>query len=274
MIRLRSFDWRHIPLLLVVAFAMAPLVLLVGNAFKSKQEFRKNPFGFPKEPVFQNLVDAWNKGGYGAAFMNSAIVCAVVMFVVCLFAGLAAYALSKLKFRASGLLMGLLLFVMSVPMGLFLVPLFFLWKNLGLMDNLLGIILIYSAIFLPFNIFFLRSFFVGIPNEIIESAKIDGCNDWRTIFYMIVPISKSAFQTVALLVGLWCWNEFFFANAFLQTPEAKTVATKYLLFTGRFSNDWTMISAAGLITILPIILLFVFMQRNFIDGITEGSLKG
>lgn len=270
----RHWNWRHIPLLAVLAFCLAPLVLLFSNALKSRNEFREDPFGLPSELVFQNIIDAWTKANYGRAFMNSLIVGGVTIAVVCVAAGLAGYALAKLEFKGSGIVLGLLLFIMSVPLGLFLVPLFYVWQRLDLMDTLKGLILIYSAVFLPFNIFFLRSFFVGIPSELLDSARVDGCNEMGILARIVFPISRPAFFTVALLVGLWSWNEFFFANAFLQSQEIKTVATRYILFTGRFSSDWTMISAAGVITIIPVMIAYLFLQRRFIEGITEGSLKG
>jgi raffinose/stachyose/melibiose transport system permease protein len=266
-------NWRHLPLLIITIVSVIPLLLLFGNALKSRQAFRENPFGFPRELMFQNIAKAWTKASYGQAFINSLIIGVVTILVVCLFSGLAGYVLAKINFRGSNVVMAVLLFIMSIPMGLFLVPLFYIWQKFNLMDTIMGIIIIYSAIFLPFNIFFLRSFFVGIPNELLESAKIDGCNELTVITRIIMPLSRQAFFTVALMVGLWSWNEFFFANAFLQTEELKTVATKYLYFTGRFSNDWTMISSAGVITIGPVILAYIFLQRRFIDGITEGSLK-
>jgi raffinose/stachyose/melibiose transport system permease protein len=267
-------QWRHIPLLLMIAVSISPLVLLFSNSLKPREQFRSDPFGLPNELVFQNIVDAWVRADYGKAFINSIIVGGFTIVIIVIASSLAAYALAKVKFRGSNIVLALLLFVMSVPLGLFLVPLFFVWQKLDLMDTLHGIILIYSAIFLPFNIFFLRSYFVGIPNELLDSARVDGCNEFRIISSIIFPLARPALLTVTLLVGLWSWNEFFFANAFLQSQEIKTVATRYILFTGRFSSDWTMISAAGMITIVPVIIAYMFLQRRFIEGITEGSLKG
>jgi raffinose/stachyose/melibiose transport system permease protein len=270
----KILDWRHIPLMLIAVITAGPLLLLFSNAVKPRDEFQKDPFGLPSQIELQNLVEAWGKGGYGQAFLNSIIVGAACIIIISICAGFAAYALSKIEFKGANLIMGILLFILSVPMGLFLVPLFFVWKQLDLMDSLLGIILIYSAIFLPFNIFLLRSFFVSIPNDLLDSARIDGCNELQIIYRIMLPLASPAFLTVILLVGLWSWNEFFFANAFLQSEELKTVATKFLAFTGRFSADWTMLSAAGVITILPITIIFLILQRRFIEGIAEGSVKG
>jgi len=266
--------WRHLALIAALAFALGPLIVLFSNGLKPREEFMTDPLGFPGRLAFENLSEAWTKGAYGQAFITSIIVGAVCIMIISVAAGMAAYALAKLQFKGSGFIMAFLLFTMSVPMGLFLVPLFFIWKQLQLMDTLQGIILVYSAIFLPFNIFLLRSFFVGIPNDLLDSGRVDGCNEWKLITRIMFPISRPAFLTVALLIGLWTWNEFFFANALLQSQELKTVATRYLVFTGRFNNDWTMISAAGLISIFPVVVAYLLLQRKFIEGIAEGSVKG
>lgn len=270
----RKFNYRHIPLLIAMAFALGPLILLLNTSLKSTEELRENPFGISQSMQFSNYIEAWRIAEYGQAFLNSIIVGIACIIIVIICGCLAAYALAKIEFKGSTLILGLLLFTLSLPMGLFLVPLFFVYQNVGLMDSLLGIILIYSAIYLPFNIFLFRSFFVKIPNELLDSAKIDGCNEMQVITKIIVPLAAPAFLTSTLLVGLWTWNEFFFANAFLQSEKIKTVATRYLSFTDNYLSDWTLISAAGVITIIPIIIIFLVLQRHFIEGLTEGGVKG
>lgn len=271
---IKRVQWEHIPLIILTIFAMAPLLLMLMTSLKSRSDLRNNPLGFPKQLIVSNYSEAWILGGYGQAFMNSLIIGLCTIVIISFSAGLAAFALAKMKFKASAIMLGLLLFVMSIPMGMYLVPLFFAYQRLGLMDTLVGIIIIYSAIFLPFNIFLLRSFFVNISDELLDSARVDGCTEISLLYRMIFPLSLPAFSTVALIVGLWTWNEFFFANAFLQSSELKTVSTKYLVFTTRFGSNWSMISAAGMITIAPIIVLFLLLQRKFIEGISEGSIKG
>jgi len=264
----------HAVLVLIGLFAVGPILLLALNTFKPADQFLVAPFGFPSRLTFDNIAGAWTEGHYARAYWNSLVVGSATIAVVCFGAGLGAYALAKLEFKGSNVVMLFLLLTMSVPMGLFLVPLFYVWQKLHLMDSLIGLIIIYSAIFMPFNVFLLRSFFLGIPKEIGESAKIDGCNEFEILWRIIVPLSKPAFLTVALIVGLWTWNEFFFANAFIQTDELKTVSIKYLSFVGNFTSDWSKISAAGFISIFPIVVLYLLLQKRFIEGITEGSIKG
>ncbi|WP_246218425.1 hypothetical protein [Litoribacterium kuwaitense] len=149
----KYLDWRHIPLLFIVMLTAGPLILLFSNAVKPRDEFHANPLGLPTRMELANLIEAWQTGGYGQAFLNSMIVGFSCIIIITISAGFAAYALSKIAFKGSELIMGFLLFTLSIPMGLFLVPLFFIWKQLNLMDSLLGIILIYSAIFLPLTSF-------------------------------------------------------------------------------------------------------------------------
>lgn len=265
---------RHTLLIIVFLISMGPLFLLFMNSFKPSEEFNTSPFGLPSRITFENIISAWTEGNYAGAYMNSAFIGIIVIIVICVAGGMCAYPLAKMKFKGSTAVMGALLLTMSVPMGLFLVPLFFLWQRFGLMDSFLGLIIIYSGIWLPFHIFLLRSFFVGIPKEISECAKVDGCNEIQVLAKIILPISKPAFLTVALLVGLWTWNEFFFANAFIQSDEFKPVSTKYLTFAGAYSFDWSKVMAAGLIAVLPVLIAYLFLQRRFIEGITSGSVKG
>ncbi|RKP51569.1 carbohydrate ABC transporter permease [Cohnella endophytica] len=264
----------HLFLILVFLFAVGPLLLLVNNALKPKEEFMTKPFGLPSRLTLDNLTASWTQGHYAEAFRNSIGVGIATIVIVCMLGGLAAYSLSKFEFRGRGTVMAFFLFAMSVPLGLFLVPLFFMWQKLHLMDSLVGLIIIYSGIYLPFNVFLLRSYFVGIPHELGEAAKIDGCGELKVFSKIILPIAAPAFSTVALLVGLWTWNEFFFANSFIQSDELRTVSTRYLTFVGSFSSDWSKVSAAGLIAVLPMMALYLFLQRRFIEGMTEGSIKG
>lgn len=265
---------RHFILLIVLLFAIGPIGLLFINAVKPSEEFQVSPFSLPSHLTLENITAAWKMGEYGRAYLNSLLVGGSAIVIICVAGGLCAYALAKMEFKGKGAILAFLFLCVSVPLGMFLVPLFYVWQKLHLMNTLYGLILIYSAIFLPLNIFILRTFFIGIPKELSESARIDGCNEWMIFTKIIVPIARPAFLTVALLAGLYTWNEFFFANAFVQSETLKPVSTKYLTFVGNFSSDWSKISAAGVISILPFTVIYMFLQRKFIEGVAEGSLKG
>ena len=264
----------HIVLCMVLVFCLFPIVLLVLNSLKTNQEVLKNPMGLPKVIQWQNYVNVWNQGGYSTAFLNSLICLVIVIVVVVAACGCCAYAMVKLKPRKSRIVGNYFMFTMSISVTLCLIPLFFIWMKLHLMDTLHGLIMIYIGINIPLIVTIMRSFFLGIPDEILESARIDGCGEWEILWKIVVPVSKPIFLTSALLVGLAVWNEFFYANSFIQTDGMRTVATRYLAFTGQYSSDWSQICAAGVITILPMVILYLLFQRQFIEGLTAGSVKG
>jgi raffinose/stachyose/melibiose transport system permease protein len=264
----------HLYLLIFTLFALFPLALLIMNGLKPKLANMTSPFDIPKSLTLDSVMQAWITAGYGQAYLNSIIVCGITICFVIVAASMAAYALTKLNFKGKNAVLFILLIIISVPLGVYLVPIFFIYIRLKLMDTIVGIIIIYCGIYLPFNVFLFRTYFLSIPKELNESAYIDGLNDFQVYLRIIMPISKPVIATVAIITGLWSWNEFFFANALLQSDATRTVATKYMAFTGNFSTDWNMISSAGIIAIVPILIAYFFLQDKFVSGITEGSIKG
>jgi len=169
----------------------------------------------------------------------------------------------------------LYLFVASaVPFQLFLVPLFFLWSTLHLTNTRFGLILIYWAIFSPLATLLLRSYLVGLPRDFEDAARIDGANELQVLLRVVLPLSWPGLLTVALVSGLATWNEFFFAITFIQDDNLKPVTTSFLAFQSNFSQNWGLTSAAAIYIILPIVVLFLILQRRFISGLTAGGLKG
>ncbi|MCS6847025.1 MAG: carbohydrate ABC transporter permease [Anaerolineae bacterium] len=264
----------YVILTLLALFVAGPLIVLLFNSLKTTSEIGVNPLGPPIYIQFQNFPDAWNKGNYAVTIRNSVIVVAGTVTGVCLIAGLAAYALARLNAPGFGLFSLYLLVGTTLPITLFLVPLFFLWTRLGLTDNLFGLMVIYWATFSPFATFLLRSYMVAIPADFEDAARVDGANDWQVIRHVIIPIVWPGFLTVALVAGLGAWNEYILAYTFIQNDELKTVVTSFSAFTGRFTRDWGLTSAGAIIMTLPVIAFFLLLQRRFIEGLTQGGLKG
>lgn len=260
-------------LTVLALFALGPLVLLFVNALKSTTEITANPFGIPRTWTWQNFPNAWTQGHYDVTVRNSAIITAGTVIGVVVIAGLAAYSLARLNPRGADALALYLVVGTSIPAQLFMVPLFFLWTKLGLADNLLGVIIIYWGTMSPFATFLLRSFMIAIPRDFDEAAYIDGATNWQVFWRIIVPICWPGFLTVALTSGLGAWNEFLFAITFLHRAELKPVSTSLFNFFSRYSRDWGLINAATVIMILPVIILFLLLQRQFIQGLTQGGLK-
>ena len=264
----------YVILTLLLIFSLGPLVVLGFNSLKTSRGVIRNPLAPPLDGIqWQNYLDAWNKGSYGTAIPNSVLIVAATVVGVLLISGLAAYSLARLKGPGADALTMYLLVGTTLPAQLFLVPLFFLWVRLGLFNNLLGVIIIYWATMSPFATFLLRAYMVGIPNDFEDAARIDGASEWQIFWGIIRPLSWPGFLTAGLITGLAAWNEFLFAVTFLQRPELKTVAASLYSYSSRWERDWALTSAASVIMILPVLVLFLLMQRRFIAGLTQGGLK-
>ena len=264
----------YILLILLVTFALGPLIVLGFNSVKDSASIGRNPLGPPTEFVWQNFPRAWDIGNFSTTTRNSLTLVVGTVSGVLFLGGMAAYSLARLRLPGGDLLMLYLLVGSSLPVQLFLVPLFSLWRQLGLVNTLYGLIIIYIATFSPFAIFLLRSFLISIPPDFEDAARVDGANEWQVFVKVIVPLSWPAFLTVGLVVGLGVWNEFLLATVFLTEQSLFTVVTSYYNFTARFSRDWALTSAAAVMMIAPILILFLSLQRRFIAGLTQGGVKG
>ncbi len=263
----------YVILTLLVIFSLAPLTNLVFNSFKSIGEVGHNPLGPPQEILLENYPKAWERGNFSVTVRNSAIIVFGTVIGICIIAGLAAYALARLNLPGADALTMYFLVGTSMPVQLFLVPLFFLWNKLGLIDNILGIIPIYWAIWSPFATFLLRSYMVSIPRDFEDAARVDGASEWQVFAKVMIPLCWPGFLTTGLCVGLWAWNEFLLAVTFLHRPEVRPITTSYWAFVSLYQTDWGLTSAAAVMMILPPVILFLSLQRHFIEGLTRGGLK-
>jgi raffinose/stachyose/melibiose transport system permease protein len=264
----------YIILTLLLAFAIGPLLVLAFNSLKTQAELGLNPLGPPQSLMWENFAKAWDVGNFSMTTRNSGILVAGTVIGVLFLGGMAAYSLAKLNLPGAGALTLYLLIGTSLPIQLYLVPLYFTWNRLGLVNNLFGLVLIYIATNAPFAVFLLRSYMLQLPSDFEDAARVDGASEWQVFARIVVPLSWPGFLTVGLVVALSVWNEFLLATVFLTDQELFTVVTSYNNFAQRFTRDWTMTSAAALMMILPVIVIFLALQRRFIEGLTQGGLKG
>lgn len=273
--RTNSLLPNYVIVMLLVVFAIGPLIILLFNSVKSPSDAGQNLLGFPREIVWSNFPRAWTIGLFGTTVPNSLILMGGTVAGTLSLGGMAAYSIAKLKMPGAGLLTMYMLVSSSLPVQLFLVPLFFMWRKLDLVNNLFGLIIIYVATNAPFAIFLLRAYMVQIPNDFEDAARVDGAGEWGVFSHVVVPLSWPAFLTVGLVVSLNVWNEFLLASVFLTKQELFTVVTSYYSFSSAYGGrDWGLTSAGAVIMIAPLLILFLFLQRRFIEGLTQGGLKG
>lgn len=254
--------------------ALFPIALLVLNSVKPALEIVQNPLALPSAPMWANFAHAWRDAHLDQTFVNSVVLSATTIVLVCVTCAPTAYVLARKKIRSWKLWTFYLLATTTAPIQLFLFPLYFGFARLGLINNLFAVALVYCALFSPFAVMLLRTYFLAVPRELEEAALVDGASHWQVFAKVMLPIVSPGILTVALIVGLYSWNEFLIATTFLQKQDRLTAIVAFFLLSGQYTSDWGEIMAAALIIVLPVIVLFVLLQRRFIEGMAGGSVKG
>ena len=261
-------------LILMALFAVIPLLQVLLNSFRTDSQVKSMPIGLPEQIMFDNYADTWKIGEYGIAYINTVLIAFFVIIIVLTIVGLGAYALSKLEFKLRGFMTAYFFVAISLPSFLYIVPDYSILNKIGLINTRTGLAIIYIAMQIPFNMLLLKTFLIGIPRELEEAAKIDGCNELNSFLRITVPIAKPMFLTIALLVFVNVWNEYLWSNTFISSDALKTVATRYVRFTGQYGSNMARIYTASVVSIAPVIILYLLFSRKFIEGMTSGSVKG
>lgn len=259
-------------ILLVTAFY--PLVWMGMNSLRTNQELYSNPWGLPSSLNFENYIKVWNISPIPTYFLNSIIVSVTSTILILLLSSMAAYAFSRLKFPGRNLLFFMFLSFYFIPPHIALIPLFFVIKALHLVDTYLVLIGPYVAFALPFSTLLIRGFMVSIPSELIDAALIDGCSKFGIFRYIMLPLSKPVIAVVMVFQLVSTWNEYLFALVFIQKRSLKTLPVGLMDFVGEFHTDWVAMAAGLCIATIPILLVYVVFQRQIIQGMTAGALKG
>lgn len=253
---------------------LVPFILMIMNSFRKQFDMlAQGVFHLPEPWYFQNYVEVMTHGFFGY-FFRSVIVVAVSLILMLIISAFAAYPLSRMKFRFRGITYAGIVAMMSVPMHVTLIPIFKMTTNMGLYDSLQSLIGPYVTFALPMSVFILTAFMTTIPKEIEESAEIDGCNKFRNFFSIILPLSKSGLSTLAIYNGVSMWNEFAFANTLLQTASNKTLPLALGQFKGEHSLDIPIILSVLVLSVLPMIILFIIFQDKLVKGMMAGAVKG
>lgn len=249
------------------AFILVPLSWMIFTAFKTKKEVFGNPAGLPESFFLGNFKRALSSG-IEQYFLNSLIVAMVSVVAIVIISLFAAYALARLNFKGKYGIYMLIIVAYAVPMHAVLVPMFQLLDKFGLLNNLIGLILPYIAFGIPFTVILLYAFFLEFPTELEEAAKLDGLSPMQIIFKIVLPLSKPAMLSAGIFQLVFVWNEFLIALLILTSKGVKTLPLGLTAFQGQYSSDWGAIMAAVLISALPIIILFLFIQKHFVRSLT------
>lgn len=253
-------------------FALIPLVWVLTTSLRSKPEILRNPLGLPTTLNWQNYSEAWVAGNFSQYFINSLIVVVPTVAGVLLLSLLAAYAFALYSFPMKRTLFIVLLFGMTVPVGILIIPLYYQMLGLGLLDTLWAIILPQLALGIPISTLLLRTFIADLPKEIIDAARMDGCGSMRLLWRIVFPLSRSAMITLVILQFMWIWNQFLLPVVLIHDRAARTLPTALSAFLGRYGTDTHLLMAGAAISFLPVVIIFIVFQRQFIKGISAGAL--
>ena len=252
---------------------VAPLAWILLNSLKTNQELFKNSLALPKVWQFGNYLKAWNLGLY-KYFGNSLLVSVISLSGILVTSSFLAYGLTRFRAKGSNLIFIIVLGGMALSEQVALVPLYKILRALKIYDTYAAVILPYIAFRIPFTVFLMRAYFISIPRELEEAAVVDGYNSFQIFTKIIVPISKPIFASCAIVNLNFVWNEFLFANVFLNNKALQTIPIGLMTFKGDLKIDYTTTLAGLMIASAPLIILFVCMSRQFVRGLTSGAVKG
>lgn len=255
-------------------FYIYPLLWLLLNSLKTTPEIFSNTWGLPQTWMWRNYENAWITGHTGRYLTNSVLLTACSLVAVILFSTMAAFALTKLRWKGSKITTLYFLVGMMVPIHATLIPLFVYFTKLGLVDSQLGLVLIYVSFGLPAAVLILSGFFTAIPDELLESAIIDGSSIFGVFWRIVLPISKPALMTVTILSFVSIWNELLLALVFISDPSKLTLPVGLTRFSDEYITDYAPMFAAIMIATIPTIMLFAVFNKRVMAGMAEGAIKG
>lgn len=263
----------HIPLFLWSVICIFPLFWILITSLKSTPELYRDPFGFPEAFKWANYVEAWVYAKMGVYFVNSIVITLLSTVMVLFMATTSAFILARFEFPFKNIIWAYILFGFLIPHSILLIPLAIFTRTLGIYNSLFGLAIIYSAVAVPWNTFFLRAFMETIPKELEEAAILDGADMWGVFRHVMLPLSQPAIATLTIFHVLFSWSEYILALVLTGTTASRTLPVGISLLEGHFTSNEPGVAAGMMITIIPVIIAFAFLQRYVIKGITAGAIK-
>nr|WP_242040594.1 carbohydrate ABC transporter permease [Coleofasciculus sp. FACHB-1120] len=251
-----------------------PLLWLISTSLKSPTEniFQFPPQLVPREPTFQNFITVWQTNPFGQYLFNSTLVAVLTVGLNLLFCSLAAYPLARLDFRGRDMVFAAVVSTIMIPFQIVMIPLYILTVQLGLRNTYLGVIL--PSIASAFGIFLLRQAFQGVPKELEEAARMDGCSELGLWWHVMLPAIRPALVTLAIFVFIGSWSDFLWPLIVLDRPEYYTLPLGVATLAGALSLDWRLVAAGSVISITPVLLVFLFLQRYIVPTDVGSGVKG
>ncbi|MGI5990360.1 MAG: carbohydrate ABC transporter permease [Lachnospiraceae bacterium] len=265
----------YIALILFLIFIIIPIYWCFVTSFKHSAEITSPDVTYwPKEFTFENYVNAWEQSGFSVYFRNSLFVSVLGVLFIVVISIMSGYALARFKFKGKTAYMLILLCTQFIPGAMLLTPMFLIFKRIGLLNNLFGIVLVDVTFNVPFNAIMMRGFISGIDYTIEEAAQIDGCSRLQAVWKVLLPILKPGIATVAAYSFISCWNEFLFTFMFISKQNLLTLPVGLKNMVGEYTINYGQLAAGAIIAVIPTLILFSFVQKNLVGGLSAGAVKG
>jgi multiple sugar transport system permease protein len=250
-----------------------PLVWMISSSFKFEADIFQMPFRWiPTNPNLQNYPDAINKFPYLSWYKNTILVTVGVVFFVLSFSSLSGYAFAKLNFAGKNIIFSLFIATMMIPVQVRVIPQYIIFKLIGVIDTQWSVI--FPWMFNAFSIFLMRQFFMSIPDELIEAAKLDGASEYKTFGQVILPLAKSQLSALLILSFTWGWNDYFGPLIYIHTPKNQVLSVGIASFKAEYADNFGIQMAGATMALVPLIVLYLIAQKNFIEGIALSGVKG
>lgn len=265
--------FQYILLIALTLITLLPLIWMLSASFKLSTEVFSNPIRWiPETFHWDNYLKIWEKVDFALFTKNSAKLTILVTIIQLLTCSFAAYGFTKCKFPGRDTLFLCYVATIAIPWQIFMLPQYIMMQKFNLVDSHLGYVLLSS--FAAFGVFLLRQFFLGIPNELLEAARIDGLSEYGIYFRIVLPLAKPAMATLAIFTFVNVWNDFMGPMIYFNSESNKTIPLGIRMFVGQYSTDYQLIMAASVVSLIPVIIMYAFCQRYFVQGIASSGLKG
>ena len=270
--------WRiatYVLLLFMILIAVFPAIWMLSTAIKSPVElYDMPPEIIPDEPTLGNFVSVLQNSKMYRAFFNSVVITISVVALTLFFSVLAGYGFARFKFKGSGVLKVGLLFGQMIPSVVIIIPLYFLFSKMKMLNFRASLVVADMALTIPMGVIMLSSFFESVPRQLEEAAKIDGCTGIQALFRVVLPVAKPGMISVAIYTFINAWEEFLFALNLTTSSKTRTLPIAISMFSGEFAVDWGATMAAAAVVALPVLLIFLMCNRYFVQGLSDGAVKG
>ncbi|MGV8981426.1 carbohydrate ABC transporter permease [Clostridium sp.] len=262
-----------IGLTIVLVLYIVPFMFVLFNSFKTRKDIILNPLAFPKSINFDNYVSAFDKMGYMHAFTNSLIVTFFSVMLIIIFSSMTAYFLVRKRTKYTQIMFFILVASMIIPFQGIMIPLVKIYGSIGMLNNKWALIYMYIGFGAALAVFMYHGFIKSIPIELEEAAMIDGCTRFQIFWKIVFPLLKPTTMTIAILDVLWIWNDFLLPSLVLIKAAERTLPLSTYYFYGTYTVDYGLSMAGLILTIIPVIIVYLFMQKSIINGVLQGSIK-